>query len=99
MGAVLSERKQCFSSEMRLPLGFPRDKYPWLGQHHAGVGRKMAIAFAEHFGIDIDRTGGGGSGGGGEELVMHRNPWQESRRNQKQKTVARQSALDDQGTD
>ena len=51
-GAVLCERKLCFSAEIPTPTGFSREKHPWFGYHLAGVGKRLATAFAQHFCVD-----------------------------------------------
>ena len=53
-GAVLLDRKLCFSEDVPLPNGFPKDAHPWFGYRLSGVGKRLALAFAKHFGVDSE---------------------------------------------
>ena len=51
-GAVLCARKLCFSSDIWTPPDFDKTRYPWFGYHLAGVGERLALAYAQHFRLD-----------------------------------------------
>ena len=51
-GAVLCARKLCFSSDIWTPPDFDKTRYPWFGYHLAGVGKRLALAYAQHFRLD-----------------------------------------------
>ena len=48
-GAVLCSRKLCFSSDIWIPADFNKEEHSWFGYQVAGVGKRLAMAFAQHF--------------------------------------------------
>ena len=51
---VCSQRKHCFSEAMCEPSNFSQFGNIWRSKHQTGIGKRLAVAFIQHFGLKLE---------------------------------------------